>query len=246
MVRIIEEKSNIPERSIKYNIYLYYYNRVDTMLKNIDLPKEDKEDIAQDAKEHITIKLNRLLSEEAPPNLGVTYSFSVAVATILNRYLTKKLNEVYTKKYDVSLDTIDIESNSSIEEKVIYKLLTDKVFEYIDEYALGYKTPRMYERLKKYLGIGTYPHTLMEVASEEGISHEGVSQSLRIIILKLYIKAYEKYKYTQSEFVDQALDKTTMKVAKQYWDMKQEDEKNYPFYNDCDNLNNPHLRIIKR
>jgi hypothetical protein len=230
------------DENLKNDIYLYYFEKIDNIISSIKLTEYYKEDFAQDAKEYVINMIDKLFTLEIQPSLNDTYTYATYINFSLNRFIKKRLEMIEQELENISLNSVEVYSNSNLEDKVTNDVVIEEIINTINILKNTSKNKKSYERLQKRYGIGCNPRNASQIAREEGVARNSVIVSINRAIATLYATLNNKYEYAM-------LDKEAIELYKPYNSKNiiefQEKLEEYPFYNDYDSISDSHQYRLK-
>lgn len=230
------------DENLKNDIYLYYFEKIDNIISSIKLTEYYKEDFAQDAKEYVINIIDKLFALEIQPSFNDTYTYATYINFSLNRFIKKRLEIIEQELENISLNSVEVYSNSNLEDKVTNDVVIEEIINTINILKDTSKNKKSYERLQKRYGIGCNPRNASQIAKEEGVARNSVIVSINRAIATLYATINDKYEYAM-------LDKDAIEIYKPYNSKNmiesQEKLEEYPFYNDYDSISDSHQYRLK-
>ena len=230
------------DENLKNDIYLYYFEKIDNIISSIKLTEYYKEDFAQDANEYVINMIDKLLTLERQPSFNDTYTYATYINFNLNRFIKKRLEMIEQELENISLSSIEVYSNSNLEDKATNDVVIEEIINTINILKNTTKNKKSYERLQKRYGIGCNPRNTSQIAKEEGVARNSAIISINRALATLYATINNKYEYAM-------LDKETIELYKPYNSKSiiniQENLEEYPFYNDYDSISDSHQYRLK-
>lgn len=242
--KIIDLYLKSRDEDIKNSIFLYYYSKIDEKVDELDLSKEDKEDLSQDIKEYITRKIIGLLNNEIKITNASPYMYSVYIFNYITKRLVKKVKDLNERVECVSLNTIDVYSNSDLENKIINKVITEDMLDRLFSECESENIKNNYEKVKKYFGINCVPRSTGKIAKEYKTSRTATEFAIKRVLLTMYAISIKENKYKREQKIDQFNCRPHYPYKlKDIYNIKtiKEDMEYFPFYYDCDELSDTHI-----
>lgn len=225
---------------------LFYANKIDRIVAELDINAYDKEEIAQDAKELVILTINKLNKQK------LKYIDKRYICQLIRDFIVDRVNEL-NNNTDISLSKIDVLSNGSLEENFAYQSVNLEMLSFIITELEKNADTKDVKRFKKVYGINCSEESKIEISENENVSPNVVINSIERVLVSLYLKSLSEYKLLPSNKIEaifnrkagastRLLTKELKKILKEYGDCQLSE---YLFYNDHDSIEDSHQYIIK-
>ena len=235
---------NTKDQKIREQIIYRYMPMVKKMVSNFNIVTHDEEDLFQTAYEILIECVDRY------------NPYCKTHFYIILRQGISKISRMYgtNREKNISLSDIEIYSNDDLEFSIENKLTNDNLLNMIREILDEYPNKTTTNIFRRLYGIDSKIMKPLEICEELNVTPQRVSQVRSIVLLHLFFKLNEDYKYYPSEEIIKFI-----KDISSYWlsqlpkgtlnALKELDlsELNYlAIYDSCDSIENSHELVKKK